>query len=142
MARTCLFTATRKDFRVDTFRSGGPGGQHQNKVESGVRITHLPTGLKGESREERSQHANKQRAFQRLCTLLVQHYTQQNTVQRLLTDAPAQTIRTYHEPDNRVVDTACSERWTYAAVVGKGDISGPLEARRQALALSGERYGR
>ena len=133
MPRTLVFSATRKSFRVDTFRSGGPGGQNQNKVETGVRITHIATGLKGESREDRSQHANKQRAFKRLCTLLVQHYTQKTDLERLLTDAPAQTIRTYHEPDNRVVDKACQERWTYVSVVGKHDISGPVEARRSAL---------
>jgi len=46
------------DLRRDTFRSGGPGGQHQNKTESGVRYTHLPTGVAAESRSERSQHKN------------------------------------------------------------------------------------
>lgn len=133
MTRRLIFSATRKDFRVDTFRSGGPGGQNQNKVESGVRIVHLPTGLKGESREDRSQHANKQRAFRRLAALLVKHYTKNIEVQRMLTDASARTIRTYHEPDNRVVDKACHERWTYGEVVLKGDIAGPLEARWQAM---------
>jgi peptide chain release factor 2 len=46
------------DLKRDTFRSGGPGGQHQNKTESGVRYTHLPTGIAAESRSERSQHKN------------------------------------------------------------------------------------
>jgi peptide chain release factor 2 len=46
------------DLKRDTFRSGGPGGQHQNKTESGVRYTHLPTGIAAESRNERSQHKN------------------------------------------------------------------------------------
>ena len=46
------------DLRRDTFRSGGPGGQHQNKTESGVRYTHMPTGIAAESRTERSQHKN------------------------------------------------------------------------------------
>ena len=133
MSRTLIFSATRKSFRVDTFRSGGPGGQNQNKVESGVRIVHIPTGLKGESREERSQHANKRKAFERLAALLVKCYTQQYEAQRVLAEATAQTIRTYHEPDNRIVDKACPQRWTYTEVVGKGDISGPLEARRTVL---------
>lgn len=52
--------------RVDTFRSGGKGGQHQNKVESGVRLTHRPTGLVVTSREHRSQHRNRQAALERL----------------------------------------------------------------------------
>ena len=52
--------------RVDTFRSGGKGGQHQNKVESGVRLTHRPTGLVVTSRKHRSQHRNREDALERL----------------------------------------------------------------------------
>ena len=52
--------------RVDTFRSGGAGGQHQNKVESGVRLTHLPTGIVVASRRHRSQHRNREEALGRL----------------------------------------------------------------------------
>ena len=52
--------------RVDTFRSGGAGGQHQNKVESGVRLTHRPTGIVVTSRKHRSQHRNRQEALARL----------------------------------------------------------------------------
>jgi len=51
------------ELKRDTFRSGGPGGQHQNKTESGVRYTHLPTGIAAESRSERSQHKNDQMAL-------------------------------------------------------------------------------
>src|SRR5712691_7082625 len=51
------------DLRRDTFRSGGPGGQHQNKTESGVRYTHIPTGIAAESRTERSQHKNDANAL-------------------------------------------------------------------------------
>ncbi len=66
MTKELLFSITRKDFRIDTFRSGGKGGQHQNKTESGVRITHFDSGAVGESREERSQLQNKRNAFRRL----------------------------------------------------------------------------
>jgi peptide chain release factor 2 len=52
--------------RVETFRSGGPGGQHQNVTESGVRLVHLPTGLRVSSRAERSQHRNRALALERL----------------------------------------------------------------------------
>ena len=52
-----------EDLKRDTFRSGGPGGQHQNKTESGVRYTHLPTSIAAESRSERSQHKNDQMAL-------------------------------------------------------------------------------
>ena len=52
--------------RVETFRAGGPGGQHQNATESGVRLVHLPSGLRAVAREERSQHRNRARALARL----------------------------------------------------------------------------
>ena len=52
--------------RIDTFRSGGKGGQHQNKVESGVRLTHRPSGIVVTSRRFRSQHRNREEALERL----------------------------------------------------------------------------
>lgn len=51
---------------METFRAGGPGGQNQNKRDTGVRIVHPPSGAVGESREERSQLANKKKAFRRM----------------------------------------------------------------------------
>lgn len=61
-----LFSITKKDFKFETFRSGGKGGQHQNTTDSGVRIKHIESGAVGESRSERSQHQNKKLAFQHL----------------------------------------------------------------------------
>jgi hypothetical protein len=58
-----LFTIHKKDFKIQTFRSGGKGGQHQNKTNSGVRIIHLASGAVGESRSDRSQHRNKRLAL-------------------------------------------------------------------------------
>lgn len=55
-----------RECEIQTFRSGGKGGQHQNKVESGVRLIHRPTGITVESREERSQFMNKQRCLKKL----------------------------------------------------------------------------
>ena len=52
--------------RVETFRAGGPGGQHQNVTESGVRLVHLPSGVRAVAREERSQHRNRALALKRL----------------------------------------------------------------------------
>jgi protein subunit release factor B len=60
-----LFSVTKKDFRVDTFRAGGKGGQNQNKTESGVRVTHIESGAVGEARDSRDQHSNKEAAFKR-----------------------------------------------------------------------------
>lgn len=61
-----IFSVRKKDFEVQTFQSGGKGGQHQNKTDSGVRIRHLESGAVGESRSDRSQHRNKKLALQRL----------------------------------------------------------------------------
>lgn len=61
-----LFSVTRKDLICQTFRSGGKGGQNQNKVESGVRFIHEPSGARGEARDSRDQFMNKRSAFLRL----------------------------------------------------------------------------
>ena len=61
-----LFTLTKKDFEMQTFRAGGKGGQHQNKINSGVRLIHKASGAVGESRSDRSQHRNKGLALRRL----------------------------------------------------------------------------
>lgn len=61
-----LFSVTKKDLRIDTFRAGGPGGQNQNKRDTGVRITHPASGAVGECRQFRSQDQNKKVAFRRM----------------------------------------------------------------------------
>lgn len=66
MPRELLFSITKDDFEIDTFRSGGKGGQYQNTTDSGVRIRHKESGAVGESRSERSQHTNKKLALKRL----------------------------------------------------------------------------
>lgn len=64
--RELLFSVTKKDLVIETFRAGGKGGQAQNKTDSGVRIKHPASGAVGESREHRSQHQNKMEALKRL----------------------------------------------------------------------------
>ena len=64
--RRLLFSVTKKDFIRQTFRSGGKGGQNQNKVESGVRLIHEASGARGEGREYRDQPMNEKAAFKRL----------------------------------------------------------------------------
>lgn len=66
MCKQLLFSVTAKDFTIQTFRSGGKGGQNQNKVNSGVRIIHEPSGARGEARDSRDQKTNKRNAFLRL----------------------------------------------------------------------------
>ena len=66
MRKELLYSLTKKDFKLQTFRSGGPGGQHQNKTDSGVRIIHKDSGAVGESREHKSQIQNRKAAFKRL----------------------------------------------------------------------------
>lgn len=66
MAKELLFSITKEDLIIQTFRSGGKGGQNQNKRESGVRIIHPESGARGESRNHRTQLANKKEAFRRL----------------------------------------------------------------------------
>lgn len=66
MGRELLFSVTKEDFKIETFKAGGPGGQNQNKRETGVRITHPLSGAVGEGREYRSQEQNRRAAFKRL----------------------------------------------------------------------------
>ena len=69
------------EVRMDTFRSGGKGGQHQNKRESGVRLTHIPTGISVIVTSERSQHQNRAKAMKILKARLLQHYEKQREEQ-------------------------------------------------------------
>lgn len=66
MSKELAFSVTIKDCEVQTFRSGGKGGQNQNKRDTGVRIVHRPSGAVGESREHRTQLENKRAAFRRM----------------------------------------------------------------------------
>ena len=85
--------------RVETFRSGGPGGQHQNKTESGVRLTHLLTGISVTARESRSQHRNRQIALARLRAALEER--DRPEVPRIPTRTPASEKRKRIEEKRR-----------------------------------------
>ncbi len=120
---------TRKDFRVDTFRAGGKGGQHQNKTESGVRITDIQTGLSAESREHRHQLQNKNAAFHRLIDRLIEHYKEeerQMKVERLR--AAREEVRVYKEPMSMVKDGTTGHQQDYQDTID-GDIMGFMKAR-------------
>lgn len=88
---------TRDDFRVDTFRAGGKGGQNANKVEAGIRITDLRTGISAEGREERDQLQNKRRAFERLAEKVRAFYEAEEAKARGERVREERTIRTYKE---------------------------------------------
>lgn len=101
----------KSDLKVDTFRASGAGGQHVNKTESGVRFTHLPTGVVSESTDGRSQIQNREIALQRLIqkireTRRKEFAAQQASTRRSLVGSGDRSdkIRTYNYPQNRVTD--------------------------------------
>jgi peptide chain release factor 1 len=101
----------KDDLKTDTFRAQGAGGQHVNKTESGVRFTHLPTGIVAESTDSRSQHKNREIALQRLYVKIREaarekSYLEQKDKRKSLvgTGDRSDKIRTYNYPQNRVTD--------------------------------------
>jgi peptide chain release factor 1 len=99
------------DLKVDTFRASGAGGQHVNKTDSAIRLTHLPSGIVVECQDERSQHKNRARAMSLLSarlldTKLAQQKAEETETRRLLVGSGdrSERIRTYNFPQGRMTD--------------------------------------
>ncbi len=125
----------RDDIRRDTFRSGGPGGQHQNKTESGVRLVHIPTGVVAESRTERSQHKNEDMCWRMLRSRIFEALQEKERAKRAA-DRKSQVgsgdrserIRTYNFPQNRVTDHRINLTIYHLDTMIAGNIGEMLQA--------------
>ncbi len=129
----------KDDLRVDTFRSSGAGGQHVNKTESGVRFTHIPTGIVAESTDSRSQHKNREIALQRLYmkirdNIREKEMSSQKETRRSLVGSGDRSdkIRTYNYPQNRVTDHRINLTLYSLNKIVEGDLNEIIEALQMA----------
>ncbi len=127
------------DLKIDTFRSSGAGGQHVNKTESAVRITHLPTGVVAESQDGRSQIRNREIAMQRLYQKLhemqvARHQSELAARRKSLvgTGDRSDKIRTYNFPQNRVTDHRINLTLYSLDKVLEGQLDEIIEALQMA----------
>ena len=128
-----------KDLKIDYYRSSGAGGQHVNKTESAVRITHIPTGIVVECQNERSQIKNRESAMQVLKARLYDHYRSlqeseyaQNRRMQVGTGDRSERIRTYNYPQGRVTDHRIGMTLYSLDAFLDGDIGEMIEALCEA----------
>lgn len=123
------------DLRIDTYRASGAGGQHINKTDSAVRITHIPTGVVVECQEERSQHKNKAKAMALLVSRLenAKRQAQQTATSELRRDLVgsgdrSERIRTYNYPQGRMTDHRINLTLYKLEAVMEGDLTELLDS--------------
>ena len=134
------------DVRVDTFRASGAGGQHVNKTDSAVRLTHIPTGLVVECQEERSQHKNKAKAMSLLQARLfdaaqtqAQNEIAQERKNLVGSGDRSERIRTYNFPQGRMTDHRINLTLYKLQEIMEGDLDSvivPLTQEDQANKLA------
>jgi peptide chain release factor 1 len=148
-AREIDFVINEADLKIDTMRSSGAGGQHVNKTESAIRITHLPTGVVVAVQEERSQHRNKAKAMALLRSRILDAQNQRADEQRAAdrrsqvgSGDRSQRIRTYNFPQDRVTDHRIGLTLYTLARLMEGEgfdaIIDALTAERQAELLAAQ----
>lgn len=134
-----------KDLRVDTYAAGGPGGQHVNKTESAVRLTHIPSGLVVICQDERSQHKNKARAMKVLQVrlyekMLGEQQQEQSQARKIMVGSGdrSEKVRTYNFPQNRLTDHRVGLTLYQLDKIMEGhleEVIQPLKTHYQAEAL-------
>ena len=129
------------DLRIDTYRASGAGGQHINKTDSAVRITHIPTGIVAECQDDRSQHRNKAKAMQ----VLSARIQEKDRSERAAKDAAerksligtgdrSDRIRTYNFPQGRLTDHRISLTLYKLLTIMEGDLDDVVKALQTAQA--------
>ena len=129
------------ELRIDTFRASGAGGQHVNKTDSAIRITHLPTGLVAECQDDRSQHRNKAKAMAVLAARLRERERAERAAKEAATRRSlvgsgdrSDRIRTYNFPQGRVTDHRINLTLYKLGAVMDGDLDELLDALQAARA--------
>jgi len=139
-------TINPADLRIDTFRASGAGGQHVNKTDSAVRITHLPTGIVVECQDDRSQHRNRAQAMAVLASRLLdkergERHAKEAAQRKSLIGSGdrSERIRTYNFPQGRITDHRINLTLYKLDAVMDGDLSDitrALQAEYQAEQLA------
>ncbi|MCG2595287.1 peptide chain release factor 1 [Ramlibacter sp. XY19] len=123
------------DLRIDTYRASGAGGQHVNKTDSAVRITHIPTGIVAECQDDRSQHRNKAKALQVLSARIQEKERSERAAKEAATRKGligsgdrSDRIRTYNFPQGRMTDHRINLTLYKLAMIMEGDLDEVVQA--------------